>query len=179
MKAAASVPLLVFGVLVMFLAVSLTLDPSRVPSPLVGRAMPAFSGERLSQPGVVVSNEDLSARPMLVNVWATWCQGCLAEHDLLMHIANKRGIPIYGLNYRDERDAALEWLAHYGNPYRLVVYDDDARIGLDWGVYGAPETFMVDADGVIRYKHIGILSEEIFEREILPLFSRGAGGGDA
>ncbi len=166
-------PFLVFGVLVVFLAISLTLDPSRVPSPLIGAPMPAFSGERLSQPGVFVSEKDLGDRPMLLNVWATWCHGCLEEHDLLMRIAQEHGVPIYGLNYRDERGAALEWLKQYGNPYRLVVYDEDAQIGLDWGVYGAPETFVVDRGGVVRYKHVGVLDEETFSDEILPLLDAG------
>lgn len=162
-------PLLVFGVLVAFLAVSLTLDPSRVPSPLVGSPMPVFSGERLSQPGAFISEKDLSDRPMLLNVWATWCRGCLEEHDLLMEIAWDYGVPIYGLNYRDEREAALEWLQRYGDPYRLVVYDENAQIGLDWGVYGAPETFVVDAAGTVRYKHVGVLDKETFTGKLLPL----------
>ena len=162
-------PLVVFGVLVVFLSLGLLLDPSRVPSPLLGSPIPAFSGERLSEPGVVVSEKDFSARPMLVNVWGTWCQGCLAEHEVLMDIANNHHIPVYGLNYRDQRYPALEWLARHGNPYRLVVYDPDARVGLEWGVYGAPETFVIDARGVVRYKHIGVLSEEIFNHKILPL----------
>ena len=164
-----ALPLLLFGVLVMFLAVSLRLDPSRVPSPLIGHPMPTFSGERLTKPGAFVSEQDLTDRPMLVNVWATWCQGCIAEHGLLMKIATEHKVPIYGLNYRDERGAALEWLAHYGNPYRLVIYDEDARIGLEWGVYGAPETFVVDAGGVVRHKHVGVLDEETFREKMLPL----------
>ena len=172
------IPLLLFSILVIFLARSLNLDPSRVSSPLIGAPMPPFSAERLSEPGVWVSENDLSIRPMLVNVWATWCQGCLAEHDLLMRIA-ARDIPIYGLNYRDERAAALEWLENYGNPYRLVVYDENAEIGLDWGVYGAPETYVIDAEGVIRYKHVGVLNEEVFQRSILPMFNRLVRGGDA
>ncbi len=171
-------PLLVFGVLAVFLAIGLTLDPSRVSSPLVGSPMPAFSGERLSQPGVFVSGKDLSDRPMLLNVWATWCHGCLEEHDLLMKIAQDHGVPIYGLNYRDERGPALEWLQHYGNPYRLIVYDEDAQIGIDWGVYGAPETFVVDRAGIIRYKHVGVLDEETFTDKILPLLD-GTPGADA
>ena len=168
-------PLLLFGALVIFLAVGLRLDPSHVPSPLIGMPMPPFSTERLSAPDVRISEKDFSDRPMLVNIWATWCQGCLAEHGLLMDIAG-RGVPIYGLNYRDERAAALQWLEDYGNPYRLVAYDNDVKIGLDWGVYGAPETYVIDADGVIRYKHIGILNEEIVARDILPLFNRLAEG---
>ena len=169
----AMLPLLLFGVLVAFLAVSLRHDPSHVPSPLVGLPMPAFSGEHLLQPGIFVNEKDLSDRPMLLNVWATWCQGCIAEHALLMKIAHRYSIPIYGLNYRDERGAALEWLGRYGNPYRLVVYDKDAAIGLDWGVYGAPETFVIDTAGIIRYKHVGILREDVFENDILPLLERG------
>ena len=164
-----TLPLLLFAILVVFLSISLTLDPSRVPSPLVGLPMPTFSGERLSQPGVFISEKDLIDRPMLVNVWATWCQACLAEHEILIDIAVNHDIPIYGLNYRDQRNAALEWLERYGNPYRLVIYDEDAQIGLDWGVYGAPETFLVDREGIIKYKHIGILNKEIFEQKILPL----------
>ncbi len=166
---ASLLPLIVFGLLVVFLSVGLMLDPSRVSSPLIGAPMPAFSGERLSQPGAVISEKDFGDRPMLVNVWATWCQGCLAEHGILMDIATRHNIPVYGLNYRDERSLALEWLARHGNPYRLVVYDPDAKIGLEWGVYGAPETFVIDAQGIIRYKHVGILGEEAFERKILPL----------
>ena len=166
---ASLLPLAVFGVLVVFLSMSLWLDPSRVPSPLVGSPMPAFSGERLFEPGVAVSEKDFGTGPMLVNVWGTWCQGCLAEHGLLMDIASEYDIPVYGLNYRDERYPAIEWLARYGNPYRLVVYDPDAKVGLEWGVYGAPETFAIDARGIVRYKHVGILDEETFQRKMLPL----------
>ena len=165
------VPLLVFGVVVIFLAIGLTLDPSRVPSPLIGMPMPTFAAESLTDAAVVVTEKDLTDRPLLVNVWATWCLGCMAEHELLMRIAHDHKIPIYGLNYRDERSTALDWLAQYGNPYRLMVYDLDAAVGLDWGVYGAPETFVVDGDGIIRHKHIGILYQDDFERDILPWFT--------
>lgn len=165
---ASLLPLAIFAILVVFLSVGLTLDPARVPSPLVGQSVPAFSGERLSYPGIVIGQDDLSDRPMLVNVWGTWCQGCLAEHELLMGITEQYGIPVYGLNYRDRRELALEWLDRYGNPYRLVVYDPDARISLEWGVYGAPETFAVDSQGIIRYRHVGILTREILENRLLP-----------
>ncbi len=180
----AIIPLLLFSALVAFLAVGLTLDPSRVPSPLIGRPAPAFSAERLSQPGVFVNEKDFLLKPALFNVWATWCSACLDEHPLLMDLARRRGVPVYGLNYKDDRRAALGWLEQFGNPYRWVAYDGDARVGIEWGVYGAPETYLISADGVVLYKHIGALNETIVEQEILPLLKRksrrGAdAGGDA
>ena len=168
---ASLLPLAIFGTLVIFLFSGLSLDPSKVPSPLIGSRIPAFSAERLSVPGLAVSHKDLSDSPMLVNVWGTWCQGCLAEHPLLMDIAARYGVSIYGLNYRDERGLALDWLENHGDPYRLIIYDPDGKVALEWGVYGAPETFVIDKQGVIRYKHIGILSREILERKILPLIT--------
>ena len=163
------IPAIVFAVMAVLLAVGLNLNPREVPSPLIGKPAPTFELSRLKDPQATLGSADLTGRVSLLNVWATWCVSCRAEHKLLMALAQTGEVDIYGLNYKDERDAALRWLQVYGDPYVANAFDDDGRVGIDWGVYGTPETFVIDGDGVIRHKVIGPLSADIVNQRILPL----------
>lgn len=169
-------PLAVFGLLVLVFYRGLYLDPAVVPSPLIGKPAPAFELPRLADPRQTVSSNVLKGRVSLVNVWATWCVGCRQEHDALLAIARRGVVPIIGLNYKDERLAALAWLEQLGDPYEMSAYDEQGLAALDWGVYGAPETFLIDANGIVRFKHLGPLSLEIFESDLLPLIRELQGG---
>jgi cytochrome c biogenesis protein CcmG/thiol:disulfide interchange protein DsbE len=163
------VPLAIFAVLVTFLWVGLSRDPREVPSPLIGKAAPAFDLERLHEPGARLSNADLMGQVWLLNVWASWCVSCRTEHPLLMQLANANVVPVVGLDYKDKPDDGRAWLAQNGNPYRMSMIDQDGHAGIDWGVYGVPETFVVDKRGIIRFKQIGPVSVESLEQRILPL----------
>lgn len=162
-------PAALFAVLIVFLALGLNLDPSRVPSPLIGKPAPEFRLASVEDTQTEISNQELKGQVSLFNVWATWCVACRQEHPYLMSLARQNLLPIYGLNYKDERSKALQWLQEFGNPYVASAYDVEGRVGIDWGVYGAPETFVVDANGVIRYKYIGPLTESDFNQTILPI----------
>lgn len=162
-------PLLAFLALAGLLYKGLSLDPRKVPSPLIDKPAPEFSLTRLKEPEVMLSSSDLKGKVTLFNVWATWCVACRSEHPVLMQLARSGKVAIYGLNYKDEREAAKQWLIRYGDPYIANAFDADGRVGIDWGVYGTPETFIVDQQGVIRHKHIGPLTMEIVRDEILPL----------
>jgi cytochrome c biogenesis protein CcmG/thiol:disulfide interchange protein DsbE len=166
------VPASLFVVLVGFLAVGLYLDPSRVPSPLIGKPAPAFTLPLLRNSARILSNQDLTGEVSLVNVWASWCGGCYQEHPVLIALAQSGQVPIYGLNYKDQRAKATEWLEQYGDPYAAVAFDGKGRVAIDWGVYGAPETFVIDKRGIIRYKHIGPLTAQVLRDTILPLVKR-------
>jgi cytochrome c biogenesis protein CcmG/thiol:disulfide interchange protein DsbE len=163
------VPLAIFLVLAGFLFRGLSLDPKLVPSPLVGKPMPAFSLARLKDPAATISDADIRGKVSILNIWATWCVSCRAEHEVLLQLAQSNKANIYGLNYKDERAAALRWLQQLGDPYAANAYDVDGRVGIDWGVYGAPETFIIDRQGIIRHKHVGPLTVEILNEQILPL----------
>ncbi len=164
-------PLVAFVALAGLLYKGLSLDPRRVPSPLIDKPVPAFSLPLLQQPETLISNTDLKGEVTLLNVWATWCVACRQEHPLLMQLA-KQGVRIYGLNYKDKRDDAKRWLQMYGDPYLANAFDAEGRTGIDWGVYGTPETFVVDQQGIIRFKHIGPLTTESIDRDILPLLKQ-------
>lgn len=170
------IPLLVLAVLLYFLAVGLTGDPRVVPSPLIGKPAPEFQLTRLDQAQAVVRKQDLRGQVWLLNVWASWCTACKEEHPVLLEYARTRlpqwGVKLYGLDYKDERMAGLRWLQVAGNPYQYSLWDGDGRLGIDFGVYGVPETFLIDAEGVVRYKHIGPLTPAVLEREIEPLIRR-------
>jgi len=169
-------PLLIFGVLLGLLAIGLGKDPRRVPSPFIGKPAPVFDLPQLHAPEQRLTMEMLRGHPLLLNVWASWCVECRHEHALLMQLATERQVAIYGLNYKDPRADALRWLEEWGNPYVLTGADQDGRVGIDYGVYGVPETFVIDATGVIRYKHIGALTEQAVREKILPLLADGGGG---
>lgn len=170
-----AVPLALFAAVVAFLAMGLSRDPSHVPSPLVGKPAPEFTLPSLTDPARTVSRSDLLGRVTLLNAWATWCVACRHEHPLLLEIA-RAGIPIYGLNYKDDRAAAVRWLERLGDPYVASAYDPHGSVGIDFGVYGLPETFVLDAQGVVAYKHVGPLTSEIWQERILPVVRRLEGG---
>lgn len=165
-------PLGIFIALAALLFYGLKLDPRKVPSPLVNKPAPAFTLESLSEPGKTISSDILKGRMSLVNVWASWCPSCRQEHGELVRIARESDVQMIGFNWKDERPAALEMLRRYGNPYVLSVFDPDNKVGLDWGVYGAPETFIVDAEGIIRHKQIGPIDQRVWENEILPVIEQ-------
>jgi len=164
-------PVVLFFVLVGFLFVGLYKDPSEVPSPLIGKSVPQFSLPRLSDTNTFTDKEFLG-KVSLLNVWATWCFACRQEHPVLNDLANKRLAPIYGLNYKDNASEASQYLKNYGNPYTANAFDETGRVGIEWGVYGAPETFLIDKKGIIRYKHIGPLTNDEVETKILPMIQQ-------
>jgi len=168
----AAIPLVVFLVLVAFLAIGLTRNPREIPSPLVGKPAPAFEAPRL-QPvgGAPFSLKDMQGQVWLLNVWASWCVACRVEHPVLMELARKGGVTLVGLDYKDQPADAVKWLQRFGDPYQLSAVDLDGRIGIDFGVYGVPETFVIDKAGMIRYKHIGPVTEEALQEKILPLMA--------
>lgn len=165
-------PLAIFALLAAFLYRGLSLDPKLVPSPLVGKPVPAFTLTRLDDPATTISDADFKGKVSLLNVWATWCVSCRQEHEVLVQLARSGQVDIYGLNYKDNREDAKRWLVRLGNPYVANAFDSDGRVGIDWGVYGAPETFIIDREGIIRHKHIGPLTIEILNEEILPLVEK-------
>ncbi|HXX11326.1 MAG TPA: DsbE family thiol:disulfide interchange protein [Burkholderiales bacterium] len=165
-------PLLLFLVLLVFLWVGLSLDPREVPSPLVGKAAPAFRLARLDDPARSVADRDLRGQVWLLNVWASWCVSCVEEHPVLVELSKQGVVPIYGLNYKDNRPAAQAWLARNGNPYTLSVSDPEGKVGIDYGVYGVPETYVIDKSGVIRFKQIGPVTLKVLSERILPLVKR-------
>ena len=162
-------PLGIFLVLAVFLAAGLGLNPREVPSPLIDKEAPAFRLPQLRDPGLTLGTDDLKGKVWMLNVWASWCVACLEEHPILVEFSKRNMLPIYGLNYKDKREDALAWLGKHGNPYTLSIQDGDGRVGIDYGVYGVPETYVIDRNGVIRYKRIGPVTEQILQQKILPL----------
>jgi cytochrome c biogenesis protein CcmG, thiol:disulfide interchange protein DsbE len=163
------IPLLLFIVLVIFLAIGLNRDPREVPSPLINKPAPAFNLPQLKEPAKSFSAVDMRGKVWLLNVWASWCVTCRDEHPLLLDYAKTGIVPIYGLNYKDERADALAWLGDLGDPYVLSAADVDGRVGIDYGVYGAPETYLIDQEGTIRFKQIGPVTNEVWTNKIVPL----------
>jgi cytochrome c biogenesis protein CcmG, thiol:disulfide interchange protein DsbE len=162
------IPLAIFIALAGFLAVGLKLNPREVPSPLVGKAAPAFSLPLLKDPAVQMTATQMKGQVWVLNVWASWCVPCLAEHPYVTQLA-KSGVTVVGLNYKDKPQDATGWLARHGDPYKTIVADRDGRVGIDYGVYGVPETFVIDRDGVIRHKHIGPITPQAVQDKLLPL----------
>jgi cytochrome c biogenesis protein CcmG/thiol:disulfide interchange protein DsbE len=163
------IPLALFVVLVVFLAIGLGHDPHEVPSPLIDKPAPAFQLAQLKEPSKNFSAEEMRGKVWLLNVWASWCVTCRDEHPLLLEYARSKAVPIYGLNYKDKREDALSWLGDLGDPYVLSVSDLDGRVGIDYGVYGAPETYLIDRNGVIRFKQVGPVTPDIWQKTIMPL----------
>lgn len=163
MRAKRFLPLAAFGLLAGLLYKGLSIDPTELPAARLGQPFPAFSQIELKS-GVAISEQALSPRPALVNVWATWCYSCRVEHPYLLALA-ERGIPIYGLNYKDDSAKAVQWLEQLGDPYRLNIVDVEGSVGLDLGVYGAPETYVIAEDGRIAHRHVGVLNETVFRRD--------------
>jgi cytochrome c biogenesis protein CcmG/thiol:disulfide interchange protein DsbE len=166
------IPLGAFLALAIVLAVGLKLDPREVPSPLIDKPAPKFALARLDDAGKTVRLDDLKGKVFILNVWASWCVACREEHPILLDFAKKRVVPVYGLNYKDTRPDASAWLARFGNPYDASFFDEDGRVGLDFGVYGVPETFVVDGNGVIRMKHIGPITPDVLANKIEPLLKK-------
>jgi cytochrome c biogenesis protein CcmG/thiol:disulfide interchange protein DsbE len=163
------IPLLVLGVLVVFLGVGLKLDPREVPSPLIGKPAPGFALARLDDAAQTIKREDMLGKVWMLNVWASWCVACREEHPLLVEFSRRKLLPVYGLNYKDQRPDGLAWLGQFGNPYDASLFDNDGRVGIDFGVYGVPETFIIDRAGVVRLKHIGPLTPGVIQDKIEPL----------
>lgn len=170
------IPLAIFLVLAAFLLKGLSLDPQALPSALIDRPLPEFSLPALGEQQTV-TRDTVTGEVALFNVWATWCASCRVEHPYLTRLA-ATGMPIYGINYKDQDAQALKWLAELGDPYRLNIVDAEGSLGLDLGVYGAPETYVVDAEGVIRYRHVGVVDERVWREILGPIVEelRRAGG---
>ena len=162
-------PLGVFALLVVLLGVGLTLNPREVPSPLVGKPAPRFELPQLRAPDQTFSTKEMSGKVWILNVWASWCPPCLLEHPVITELARTRAAPVVGLNYKDRREDALAWLQRNGDPFYLSVSDIAGRIAIDYGVYGVPETYVIDQRGIIRYKRIGPLTLQIVKDKVLPL----------
>jgi cytochrome c biogenesis protein CcmG/thiol:disulfide interchange protein DsbE len=172
MKARFLIPLALFGVLVGFLAVGLQRDPREIPSPLVEKAAPSFKTPQLVMADQTFSPADMKGKVWMLNVWASWCVACKVEHPLLVELQRSDVVPLIGLDYKDKRPDALKFLAQNGDPYDLSAVDADGRIGIDYGVYGVPETFIIDKNGVIRHKQIGPVTPEALQKTILPLIEK-------
>lgn len=169
MKAKNFIPLIAFIALVALLGVGLTLNPREVPSPLINKPAPAFALPELYEPERELGSQDFLGQVSLFNVWASWCVSCRHEHPLLVELARRTDLPIYGLNYKDTRPEAKRWLQTFGNPYAAIAFDEAGRVGIDYGVYGVPETYVIDRKGNIRYKQIGPITVEDLNETILPL----------
>ena len=163
------IPLVLFAVLIIFLAIGLGHDPHRLPSALIDKPAPDFALPELRDPGKIISPQQMRGKVWLLNVWGSWCVACREEHPFLMEIARSKALPIYGLSWKDKREDALGVLSELGDPYVLTVSDFDGRVAIDYGITGAPETYLIDKNGVIRYKEPGQLTSEIMEKKILPM----------
>ncbi len=163
------IPLGLFMVLLVFLAIGLTRDPHEIPSPLIGKPAPVFTAPVLGQSGQAFASKDMLGKVWLLNTWASWCVACRQEHPLLVEFVKTNPLIIIGLDYKDKEADGMKWLARYGNPYTQAVVDADGRIGIDFGVYGVPESFLIDKAGVIRYKQIGPFTEEALRDKLIPL----------
>lgn len=166
------IPLAVFILLVIFLSIGLQKDPKLVPSPLIGKPAPAFELPVLDNPANTIGKQHMLGKVWLLNVWASWCVACRSEHPLMNVLARQKLVDIIGLNYKDKPEDARRWLAQLGNPYVVSAMDRDGRVGIDWGVYGVPETFVVDKKGIIRYKQIGPVTQDVLQNEIIPLIQK-------
>ena len=165
------IPIILFLLLSFFLWRGLSLDPHHLPSAVVGKSLPDFILPQLQNSQNKLASIELRDRVVLLNVWASWCQACIDEQAFLLQLA-REGVPIYGLNYKDKSEHALQWLAQWGNPYRLTAQDIEGKVAIDLGVYGAPETFVIDKQGIIRYRHAGVMNQQIWSKEILPLMKQ-------
>jgi cytochrome c biogenesis protein CcmG/thiol:disulfide interchange protein DsbE len=169
------IPLGLFAVLAVFLAVGLNHDPHEVPSPLIGKPAPMFSLPRLDASATTAADaakfspQEMRGKVWMLNVWATWCGPCREEHPVLVNFAKLGLVPVVGLNYKDKRDEARRWLTEFGNPYVATAVDADGRVGIDYGVYGVPETYLIDKTGTIRFKQIGPLTNEVLRSKVIPM----------
>jgi cytochrome c biogenesis protein CcmG/thiol:disulfide interchange protein DsbE len=165
-------PLVVFAAVFVFLLIGLKLNPREVPSPLIGKPAPAFQLAQLNEPDKMIGQRDMLGKVWLLNVWASWCVSCREEHPILMEFSKRDIVPIVGLNYKDVRKDGTEWLSKFGNPYVVSAFDKDGRVGIDFGVYGVPETFVIDKKGMIRDKQIGPVTSEVIQNKLLPMIQK-------
>ncbi|MGO1616750.1 MAG: DsbE family thiol:disulfide interchange protein [Oceanisphaera sp.] len=166
------IPLTLFLLGCIFLYRGLFSDPSKLESVLIEQPVPEFALTSLQHPDQTFSRSIFTGQPMLLNVWATWCPTCYAEHEYLNELKAREDIYIVGMNYKDERTKALRWLKNLGNPYAIDLYDPDGMLGLDLGVYGAPETFLIDSQGIIRYRHVGDVNDQVWQKTLKPIFEQ-------
>ncbi len=165
-------PLIIFIIMVWFFWSGLSLNPHLVPSALLNTPVPEFNLNRLEQPSVKLTNKIFKDHVSLLNVWATWCVSCADEHPVLIDIAHSKIVPIYGLDYKDDRHDAVAWLKRFGNPYHAIGFDRRGSVAIDWGVYGTPETFIIDKQGRIRYKQIGPITTQLWQQKLLPIVKK-------
>ena len=170
-RLSAYLPLLAFLGMVVIFAIGLTLDPRKIPSPLIGKPVPVFDLPPVKGRNLGLSSANLKGEVALVNVFASWCTACREEHPLFMELKENRVVPVHGINYKDKPEDAEKWLNELGDPYTRTGADINGRVGIDWGVYGVPETFVIDRDGRIAYKHIGALTRDVLQKKIIPLIS--------
>lgn len=163
------VPFIIFVVITLFLGIGLTLNPRELPSPFIGKSAPKFELPNLIIEDTIIRNEDFMGQVWLFNVWASWCVACRDEHPLLNELSSTNLVPIVGLNYKDEAQDAKQWLNQFGNPYQQIVTDKLGQTGIEYGVYGVPETFVIDKKGIIRLKHVGPLTKTVLKTTLLPL----------
>jgi cytochrome c biogenesis protein CcmG/thiol:disulfide interchange protein DsbE len=168
-------PLAIFAILVGFLWRGLSLDPREVPSPLIDKPAPRFNLARLDDASRTIARDDMLGKVWMLNVWASWCVACREEHPTLVELSRQKLVPIVGLNYKDTRPEGLGWLSQFGNPYDVSAFDQNGRVGIDFGVYGVPETFVIDKKGVIRMKHIGPLTPQVVQTRLVPLLKELTG----
>ncbi|MBV5309375.1 DsbE family thiol:disulfide interchange protein [Chromatium okenii] len=168
----ALIPLVIFLVLAALLFYGLQLDPRKVPSPLIDKPAPTFTLQSLKDANEMLTQDVLRGKMSLVNVWASWCPSCRQEHSELMQIARENDIQVIGFNWKDTRPQALQMLEQFGDPYTIILFDPDNQAGINWGIYGAPETFVVDTQGIIRHKRIGPIDRDVWEKEILPIIKQ-------
>ncbi|MES2263750.1 MAG: DsbE family thiol:disulfide interchange protein [Pseudomonadota bacterium] len=162
-------PLGAFVVLLVFLGIGLRLKPQEIPSPLIDKAAPAFELAQVEDADKIFKSRDMLGKVWLLNVWASWCSPCRAEHPVLVEFSKQGAVPMVGLNYTDKRPDSTKWLSEFGNPYQVSAFDGDGKIGIEFGVYGVPETFVIDKRGVIRLKHVGPVTPEVVRDKLLPL----------
>ena len=162
-------PFVIFMIVAAFLFVGLGLNPRELPSPLIDHPAPEFTLPQLYAPDKQLSLQDMKGKVWLFNVWASWCTACEQEHPLFMDLSRRNIVPIYGMDYKDKPEDGKAWLRRHGNPYTLIVSDAEGRVGIDYGVYGVPETFLIDKQGIIRYKHIGVVKKSDLDEKILPM----------
>ena len=155
--------------LAVFLGIGLKLDPREVPSPFIDKPAPALELPTLFDNSKTISNSDLKGKPWILNVWASWCVACRQEHQIFVSYSRSKRVPLVGLNYKDAANDAKVWLQELGNPYDIIAFDLQGSAGIEWGVYGVPETFVIDAEGIVRYKHIGPVSPSTMKNTIIPL----------
>jgi cytochrome c biogenesis protein CcmG, thiol:disulfide interchange protein DsbE len=172
------IPIGLFAALVVFLFIGLSRDKETLPSPLIGKPAPQFELPRVEDPSQKISSREFAGKPYVVNIWGSWCFACRDEHPVLMELARRNEVPLVGLNWRDELPLAQQWLKQFGNPYVATAFDPKGDVGIDYGAYGAPETYLVDARGIIVFKYVSPVTIEVWEREFLPRIKQGGAKGE-